>query len=56
MTACDFCKYGKATREFEYSCSHPLFKARGKVIYPETFKVLRRVGCESAELMIKLGR
>lgn len=47
MIACDHCVHGKATREEQFDCSHPLFKKRGRVIYRETFRILKIVGCGS---------
>lgn len=55
ITACDYCKHGKATREYQYHCTNPVFRKPGKVIYPDTFKVLKKVGCQSAELIIRIG-
>jgi len=47
MTACDECPYGKLVREREYHCSHPKYP-RVKVIYRETFGVLKKLGCGGA--------
>lgn len=49
MTACDECVSGKAVREKQYHCSHPRYGSRGKVIYPETFTVLKKLGCGGAQ-------
>jgi hypothetical protein len=48
IIACDKCRHGKAVREREYHCRHPVIYPRGKVIYRETFGVLKKVGCGSA--------
>jgi hypothetical protein len=51
MTACDECVHGKQTREKQYHCNNPKYSSiSGKVIYPETFTVLKRLGCGSAEV------
>jgi len=50
MTACDECRMGKQTREHQYHCSNPKFRGGKKVIYPETFKVLKVIGCGGAQV------
>lgn len=48
MAACDECVHGTSVREREYHCKHPLYP-KGKVIYRETFGVLKKLGCGGAE-------
>lgn len=46
---CPGCEYGMAITEDKYSCSHPVFGKRGKMIYPETFHVLKKLGCKGSQ-------
>jgi len=41
--------YGMAITEDKYSCSHPSFGKRGRIIYPETFKILKIMGCKGSQ-------
>lgn len=50
MDACDSCKFGKQVRELEFHCHNAVFariSRNSKVIYEETYKVLKNVGCAS---------
>lgn len=47
MTACDGCKCGEIMREREYLCRNPKYP-RNKMIYRETFGVLKKLGCGGA--------
>jgi hypothetical protein len=50
MIACDNCVFGKQHCGDHFTCSHPVYaKIGGKNIYPETFRVLKKVGCNSAK-------
>lgn len=35
-----------AVTDEHFICGHPVFGKRGKTIYPETFKVLKKLGCK----------
>jgi hypothetical protein len=50
MIACNKCVFGKQHCGDHFTCSHPVYaKIGGKNIYPETFRVLKKVGCNSAK-------
>lgn len=46
--ACDECRFPMAVTDREFVCYHPKYK-NGKRIYRETFGVLKKLGCGSAE-------
>jgi len=46
--ACDECKFPMPVTDREFVCYHPKYK-NGKRIYRETFGVLKKLGCGSAE-------
>lgn len=46
---CPGCQYGMAITDEKYSCSHPSFGKKGKMIYPEAFKVLKVLGCMGSQ-------
>lgn len=47
VTACDTCAHGKQVLDGQYHCSNPKYP-RKKVIYRETFMVLKKLGCGGA--------
>ena len=46
--ACDECRFPMAVTDREFVCYNPKYK-NGKRIYRETFGVLKKLGCGSAE-------
>lgn len=50
LISCKECKNGMAITADKYYCSADCWKrSKGKIIYPDTFKILVKVGCMTGD-------